>query len=124
MLIEYKADIKLLNSFGKSAAEEAYDRNFIEISEYIIEKDSDDSKNSIIFEESINDKQMEEEFKDSDIMYKIKCVDDVDFFDNDCKNELNNEKNENGEIDSKNDEDDYTCDLNNLDINKENEQNQ
>lgn len=67
---------------------------------------------------------MEEEFKDSDLMEKINDVDNVDFFDNDCKNDLNKEKNENGELDSKNNEDDYTCDLNNLDINKENKPNQ
>lgn len=77
-MINNKANSKLFNNTGKTAPEEAYDRGYTQISDYIIDQESDDytSNSSLdVIEEKITDNDLEEEFKDTDLLDKMKELD-------------------------------------------------
>ncbi len=74
MLVDKGIDIEIKNNFGKTSAEEAYDKNHMEISEYLVEKEVAILKNIEIFDDL------------KDIDYNIENEDDIN---------NNNENNEN-----------------------------
>lgn len=68
ILIENKADYKILNDSNKTACEEAYDRGFFDISEYLIENESDHSCQSSLtdIKEDPETIEMEAELKETE----------------------------------------------------------
>ena len=89
LLVKFKINSKLLNFNQKTAIEEAYERGFLEISDFLIENTDDSVSSSAIFEEKLTDKDLEEEFKNDNLIEKMKELD------LDVKNDKEQEKNEN-----------------------------
>ena len=78
MKTKQKIDYYIINSCNKTASEEAYDRGFFEISEFLIGNESvtEDSKSmdGSIIEENLNDKELEDEFKDTGLLEKMEEI--------------------------------------------------
>lgn len=62
LLVEGKANLKTVNKLGKTAVEEAYDKGFYEVSEYLLEMEATYSEKS---NEIIVESQEDEEFEDN-----------------------------------------------------------
>lgn len=61
LLVEYNSDIKIKNNTDKAAAEEAFDRGYNEISDYLIEIEVEHSKSSSIMQDDFEIKELEED---------------------------------------------------------------
>ena len=61
LLVEYNSDIKIKNNTEKAAAEEAFDRGYNDISDYLIEIEVEHSKSSSIMQDDFEIKELEED---------------------------------------------------------------
>lgn len=67
MLLERGVDIMAKNSQGKMATEEAFDRNFMDISEILAEKEMELNKDIVMEEDATKDEDMAEENNEDEI---------------------------------------------------------
>ena len=74
-MVEKGADISIKNNQNKVAAEEAYEKNFLEIAGYLVDKEIEQNKDKGKIEENFEmDSEMTEEI-DNDIKEEMENVD-------------------------------------------------